>query len=163
MVVNGITYSEKADAGKAILEACKAMTSPDAIPLGVYRGFSMSLSFNSFSREYQITMRGTLSHSATLGSDTFGNITRMDNLLDGFETKQKACEEILENTKTQLENAKIEVNKPFAQDEEFKTKTIRLDELNILLNMDKKDNEILDGDPSEDTPEELKKVVGLER
>lgn len=161
MLIKGITYTEKVEAGKAILEACKAMTSPDATEFGEYRGFSMLLSFDSFSREYKITLHNELSHSVSLGADTFGNITRIDNVLEGFETKQKACEEILENTKMQLENAKTEVNKPFAQDNELKSKSARLDELNILLNMDKEDNEIIDGEPDEcieDVPTKAKKV-----
>ncbi len=163
MVIKGIPYSEKADAGKAILESCKAMTNPNPISIGQYRGFSMSLSFDSFSREYKITLNNALSHTVSLGADIHGNITRIDNLLENFETRFKACQEILENNKAQLENAKIEVEKPFASDEELKTKTARLDELNSLLNMDEKSGEIIGDEQSEDEPEEPKQVVEPER
>ncbi|MDD4761187.1 MAG: helicase C-terminal domain-containing protein, partial [Bacteroidaceae bacterium] len=163
MSVKGVNYTEKAEAGKAILEACKAMSSPDAVPLGEYRGFSMSLSFDSFNRTYQITLHHTLSHTVALGTDTHGNITRLDNVLEGFENKMKACAEILDNVHSQLESAKVEVEKPFAHEEELKKKTARLDELNSLLNMDEKDNELLGEVPGEDEQEEPKKVVGIER
>jgi len=136
MIVMGVTYTEKAEAGKAIIEACKKMTNPDPIIIGEYRGFTMELSFDSFSREYKLSLKNELSHSVALGSDIHGNITRIDNALDGFETKMQACEGMLSNNKTQLENAKSEVERPFVQEDELKTKSARLDELNILLNMD---------------------------
>ena len=163
MIVLGVTYTEKSDAGKAIIEACKKMTNPNPIIIGEYRGFTMELSFDSFSREYKLSLKNELSHCVALGSDIHGNITRLDNTLEGFESKMQACEEMLSNTKTQLENAKIEVQKPFAYDEELKTKSARLDELNSLLNMDEKSGEIISEEPSEDEPEEPIKVVGLER
>jgi hypothetical protein len=163
MIVSSVTCTEKEEAGKAILEACKMMTNPDPILIGEYRGFLMELSFDSFSREYKISLKNNLSHFVVLGSDVHGNITRLDNALENFVIKIQACEEMLSNTKTQLENAKSEVKRPFAQEDELKTKSARLDELNILLNMDQKDNEIMDGELSEDEIEEPKKAVGLER
>lgn len=163
MVVSGITYTEKSEAGKAILEACKKMTNPDPITIGEYRGFTMEISFDSFSREYKITLKNALSHSVAIGSDIHGNITRLDNVLEGFETKMQACEEMLSNTKTQLENAKIEVERPFVQDDVLKTKSERLDELNILLNMDQKDNELVDGEPDEGNDEPAIKNKEYER
>ena len=163
MVVSGVTYTEKAEAGKAIIEACKKMTNPDPITIGEYRGFAMELSFDSFSREYKLSLKNELTHCVSLGTDIHGNITRLDNALDGFEIKMQACEEMLSNTKTQLENAKIEVERPFAQDDELKTKSTRLDELNILLNMDQKDNELVDGEPDEVTDEPMQKNKEYER
>ena len=82
MTVKGAFYSEKADAGNAILEACKAMTNPDPIPLGEYRGFTMELYFEA--REYKVRLKGELGYPVTLGTDTFGNITRLDNALEGL-------------------------------------------------------------------------------
>ena len=152
MEVEGTVYTDKKAAGSAILAACKAMTSPDPVPLGQYRGFDMDLSFNNFSREYQITMKGALHHSVTLGTDIFGNILRLDNVLGTMEERLIANREQLENTKVQLANAKAEVEKPFAKEDELKTKMARLDELNILLNMDKKESEIVDGEPDESAP-----------
>ena len=161
MEVEGTVYTDKKAAGSAILAACKAMTSPEPVPLGQYRGFAMDLSFDSFKREFQITLKGTTHLTAPIGSDIFGNILRLDHLLDGMEDRMRACKEQLENTKLQLENAKLEVDKPFPQDEELKTKSARLDELNILLNLDKRENEIVDGD--RDEQEEVPDRVGRER
>ena len=149
MVIQGKHYAEKKDAGAALLAACKAMTSPEAVPLGQYRGFAMELSFDSFSREYKVAFIGELRHTVALGTDIFGNIQRLDNALEAFPDRLAACAEQLENTKTQMENAKIEVQKPFPQEAELAEKMKRLDELNILLNMDKRDNEIADECPDE--------------
>lgn len=152
MEVEGTVYTEKKAAGSAILAACKAMTSPDPVPLGQYRGFAMELSFESFSKEFRITLKGELSHVTSLGTDIYGNIVRLDNVLGSMEERLIACREQLENTKVQLANAQMEVEKPFPQEDELKTKSARLDELNILLNMDKRENEIVDGDRDEDAP-----------
>ncbi len=149
MVIQGKHYAEKKDAGAALLAACKAMTSPEAVPLGQYRGFAMELSFNSFSREFKVAFIGELRHTVALGTDIFGNIQRLDNALEAFPDRLAACAEQLENTKTQMENAKTEVQKPFPQEAELAEKMKRLDELNILLNMDKRDNEIADECPDE--------------
>ena len=149
MVIQGKHYAEKKDAGAALLAACKAMTSPEAVPLGQYRGFAMELSFDSFSREFKVAFIGELRHTVALGTDIFGNIQRLDNALEAFPDRLAACAEQLENTKTQMENAKIEVQKPFPQEAELAEKMKRLDELNILLNMDKRDNEIADECPDE--------------
>ena len=149
MVIQGKHYAEKKDAGAALLAACKAMTSPEAVPRGQYRGFAMELSFDSFSREFKVAFIGELRHTVALGTDIFGNIQRLDNALEAFPDRLAACAEQLENTKTQMENAKIEVQKPFPQEAELAEKMKRLDELNILLNMDKRDNEIADECPDE--------------
>ena len=146
MEVEGTVYTDKKAAGSAILAACKAMTSPDPVPLGQYRGFAMDLSFESLFREFKVTLKGALYYTTPLGTDIFGNILRLDNLLGSMEERINTCREQLENTKVQLENAKLEVEKPFPQEDELKTKSARLDELNILLNMDKRESEIVDGD-----------------
>ena len=153
MEVEGTVYTDKKAAGSAILAACHAMTSPDPVPLGQYRGFAMELSFESFSKEYRITLKGALTHTTGLGTDVFGNILRLDNLLGGMEERLIACREQLENVNVQLENAKQEVEKPFPQEDELKTKSARLDELNILLNMDKRESEIVDGDKGDEAGE----------
>ena len=146
MEVEGTVYTDKKAAGSAILAACKAMTSPDPVPLGQYRGFAMDLSFESLFREFKVTLKGALYYTTPLGTDIFGNILRLDNLLGSMEERINTCREQLENTKVQLENAKLEVEKPFPQEDELKRKSARLDELNILLNMDKRESEIVDGD-----------------
>jgi len=149
MKIGGILYAEKADAGKALIEACKAMTSPDAVPLGEYRGFQMILSFDSFGKEYKVTLAGALSHTVALGTDIHGNITRLDNRLEGFAAALTGCKDDLAGVQKQMESAKSEVDRPFPQDTEFKEKSARLKELDILLNMDQKDNTILDMEPDE--------------
>ena len=152
MIVEGRTLTEKKAAGSAILEACKAMTSPDAVPLGQYRGFAMEMFFETFSKEYRITLTGSLQHTVSLGMDIFGNIQRMDNVLDCMETRLEAQIQKLEHTKEQLETAKEEVKRPFPQEAELKEKQARLDQLNIELNMDKPENEMVDTDREEDEP-----------
>ena len=167
MVIEGKTYTEKKAAGSAILEVCHNMTSSDPVPLGQYRGFDMVLSFDSLAREYKITLKGELHHVTGLGTDIYGNIQRLDNLLSVLEERRTACVEQLENVKVQLESAKEQVARPFPQEEELKAKSARLDELNILLDMDKKDNEVLDdGEISEEDAERnqpQKKDRGIER
>ena len=153
MIMPGGTVREKKAAGDAILGLCKSMTSPDPIPIGQYRGFDMELSFDTFSREYKITLIHQLRHTVTLGTDIFGNIQRLDNTLGAFEERMAACTEQLENTQVQLENAKAEVQKPFPQEEELKTKSARLNELNAMLNLDKRENEIVDGERGEEEPQ----------
>ena len=110
----------------------------------------MELSFDTFSREYKITLIHQLRHTVTLGTDIFGNIQRLDNTFGAFEERMAACVEQLENTRVQLENAKAEVQKPFPQEEELAAKTARLNELNALLNLDKTENEIVDGERGEE-------------
>ena len=153
MVIEGQTYTEKKAAGSAILEACHNMASPDAIPLGQYRGFELELYFETFSKEYRLTMKGALSHTVSLGTDVFGNVQRMDNMLGSFEDLMHNAEAQLQNVRVQLENAKHDVELPFPQEEELRTKSARLDELNISLNMDRPENEILDSDREEDEPD----------
>jgi len=149
MVVSGVTYSEKAEAGQAIINACKSMNSPDAIPLGEYRGFQMELYFDTVQRNYVVKLKGKTSRDVPLGDDAHGNIVRIDNGIERFEETLADTKNSLENTEKQFETAKQEIEKPFAKEEELRAKTARLDELNILLNMDKKENEIVGGEPDE--------------
>ena len=163
MEVDGRHYTEKEDAGKAIIDVCTRMTGPDAVLLGQYRGFSMVLAYDGRSNEYRITLKGTLSHTVTLGADVFGNITRLDNALENLAGSLQAEQNSLEETKTQLENARTELAAPFAREEELAEKTARLKELNILLNMDEKDKTLMDDGPDEGEEIPERKVVGLER
>ena len=163
MTVKGVFYSEKADVGNAILDACQAMTSPDPVPLGEYRGFQTELSFDTFSKEYVIKLKGELGYFVSLGTDTFGNITRLDNALEGLPKRLETNEQELDNVKKQFETAKVNVEKPFNQEEELKTKTARLSELNALLNVDKRENEIVGGEPDEGDEEPTPKSKDRER
>ena len=149
MMVSGVSYSEKAEAGQAIINTCKSMNSPDAIPLGEYRGFQMELYFDTVQRNYVVKLKGETSRDVPLGDDSHGNIVRIDNGIERFEEALADTKNSLENTEKQFETAKQEIEKPFAKEEELRAKTTRLDELNILLNMDKKENEIVGGEPDE--------------
>ena len=163
MEVDGRHYAEKEDAGKAIIDVCTRMTGSDAVLLGQYRGFSMVLAYDGRSNEYRITLKGTLSHTVTLGADVFGNITRLDNALENLAGSLEAEQNRLEETRGQLENARAELQTPFAREAELAEKTKRLKELNILLNMDEKDKTLMDDGPDEGEEMPERKVVGLER
>lgn len=149
MEIMGTAYDEKEPAGKAIIDACTKMTGSDAVFLGQYRGFSMVLAYDGPSNEYRLTLKGTLSHTAVLGADVYGNLTRIDNVLDGLTAKRDTVTAELDNTRVQLENAKAELAAPFSRETELTEKTARLKELNILLNMDEKDRSIVDAEPDE--------------
>ena len=163
MMVSGVSYSEKAEAGQAIINACKSMNSPDAIPLGEYRGFQMELYFDTVQRNYVVKLKGETSRDVPLGDDSHGNIVRIDNGIERFEEALADTKNSLENTEKQFETAKQEIEKPFAKEEELRAKTARLDELNILLNMDKKENEIVGGEPDEGEPVGGRKEKSYER
>ena len=149
MVLEGITHTEKKAAGSAILEICQSMKSPEPKAIGSYRGFELELSFDTFQKQFILTLVGSLRHSTPLGSDVHGNITRLDNLIGDFEKKKTACIEQLEDTKTQLSNAKEQIKQPFPQEDELNAKMERLGELNALLDMNHNDNEIDDGEIEE--------------
>ena len=163
MEVDGKHYAEKEDAGKAIIDVCTRMTGSDAVLLGQYRGFSMVLAYDGRSNEYRITLKGTLSHTVTLGADVFGNITRLDNALENLAGSLQAEQNSLEETKAQLENARTELATPFAREEELAEKTARLKELNILLNMDEKDKTLMDDTPDEGEDVPARRVAELAR
>ena len=163
MKIGGILYADRKEAGTAIIEACKAMSSPDPVPLGEYRGFQMILSFDTFGKEYRVTLSGKLSHTVKLGTDIRGNLTRLDNVLEGFTDSLKNCEGQLMSVQAQMEAAKGEVDRPFPQEQEYADKSARLKELNILLNMDEKDHEILDGEPDAGDDEPPKRDRDKER
>ena len=149
MTINGVGYADKAEAGKAIIEFCKAKMSADDELMGCYRGFKMDVCFDSFERAYVVTLKGAASHHVSLGIDNIGNITRLDNAIDGIKKRLVKAEEQLENLKTQLETAKTEVEKPFTQEDELRQKMARLTELNALLDMNKGDVPVVGGEPDE--------------
>ena len=150
MVLLGVNYAEKNDAGAALIETCKAQTSPELKEVGSFRGFTLMLSYDTFGKTFKLTLKGALSHTIDLGSDIHGNIQRMENAFDMFPTRLNACEQALANLQTQIENAKAEVEKPFAQEDELRTKMARLAELDAMLNMDKRENDTLDATPEQE-------------
>jgi len=159
MKIGQQVYSEKQAAGEAILVACRNMRNPEPVPLGEYRGFEMTLSFDTFSREYQIELKHQMRHMVALGSDANGSITRLDHALENIEKKLHTAKEQYENILKQYETAKQEVKKPFVSEEELQQKTRRLDELNILLNMDEKSNEILDDGMEDKEPAQKEREI----
>ena len=163
LTLAGVTHADKKEAGAALLTMCQTMLSPEATQVGSYRGLTLELSFNTFAREYRLTMIGQLRHTVTLGTDVFGNLQRMDNALEGLPIKEQACREQLSNLQTQLETAKAEVQKPFPREAELNTKTARLEELNSLLNLDHKEPEIVDAEPDEDQRPPERRRPQLER
>ena len=163
LTLAGVTHADKKEAGAALLAMCQTMLSPEATQIGSYRGLTLELSFDTFAREYRLTMIGQLRHTVTLGTDVFGNLQRMDNALEGLPIKEQACREQLSNLQTQLETAKVEVQKPFPREAELNTKTARLEELNTLLNLDHKEPEIVDAEPDEDQRPPERRRPQLER
>ena len=163
LTLAGVTHADKKEAGAALLTLCQNMLSPEATQVGFYRGLTLELAFDTFAREYRLTMIGQLRHTVTLGTDVFGNLQRMDNALEGLPIKEQACREQLSNLQTQLETAKAEVQKPFPREAELNTKTARLEELNSLLNLDHKEPEIVDAEPDEDQRPPERRRPQLER
>ena len=165
MTLAGKVYTEKKAAGAELLLLCQNMLTPEAMQIGSYRGLTLELSFDSFSQEYRLTMIGQLRHVVTLGTDVFGNIQRMDNLLESLPLKEQACREKLSDLHNQLETAKVEVLKPFPREEELQTKLARLEELNALLNMDKREPEVVAETEAPDNSQQspTRKTTELER
>ena len=136
MEIMGKRYAEKEEAGEAILDACKGMKSTDSLQIGSYRGFSVELTFDSFSKDFSAILKGAVSHKAVLGMDARGNITRMDNVLTNIAARMERAEEKLTDLVSQQESAKAELGKPFPQEKELTEKSARLAELDSLLNME---------------------------
>lgn len=146
MIVNGVRYDEKADAGQAIIDVCKTLPDSNTYPLGEYRGFKMEVHYEPFSHQHRVEIKGAISHQGVLGSDPLGNITRIDNVINGLEKVLENEKAELSNTQKQLKITKEQLRKPFSREDELKQKEARLSELNALLNVDKKENEIVNDD-----------------
>lgn len=135
ITIKGDTLTDKDNAGAAILEACKEIKNSDPVEIGSYKGFTMYLSYAAFGNEHTLTLKGAMSHTAKLGLDARGNLTRIDNALNGMQGRLQAVQKELENLYNQQAAAKIEVQKPFVQEQELKDKTARLAVLDKELNM----------------------------
>lgn len=143
------TYSDKENAGKKLLECCKELKSMEEKEIGEYRGFKMKLAFNSFSKNFKLTLKNKYHYMVELGSDVFGNITRINNCLESIEKDIPKERDWLDNLNHQLENAKVEVQKEFPQEQELQDKEKRLEALNIELKLNEQDKELL-GDEEEE-------------
>ena len=157
MEIYGTHHSEKEAAGRAIINACTDLQGSEPVQLGQYRGFSLSLQYIAANTDYKLTIKGAMSHTISLGADIYGNITRMDNVVDRLSEELDDYRAVLQDTQTQLTNAKAEMETPFAREKELAEKSARLKELNILLNMDQKDRSMLDDGPAEESPEKEKR------
>ena len=135
MEVCGSKLSEKEDAGKAILEASKTVKDMQAVEIGKYRGFTMSISVENFGRDYALSLKGKMAHTVTLGTDARGNIQRIDNMLAAMEERMRQAQAQLDNLEQQREAARQEVGKPFPQEDELREKSARLAELDAKLNL----------------------------
>ena len=136
MEVRGDTLTDKENAGAALLDACKEVKGADPVPVGSYRGFAMSVSFDAFRQEYMLLLKGQMTHRATLGTDPRGNLTRIDNALSQMPQRLEAVKNQLDNLYQQQAAAKAEVGKPFPFEDDLRVKSARLAELDVLLNMD---------------------------
>lgn len=153
-------YTDKVKAGEALIQACQGIKDTDPVPIGTYLEWPMTLHYNAFSQEFKVKIGDKLKHSVTLGANPEGNIARINNAIKGIETTLLMKKEALENTKTQLAKAKIEVAKPFTREQELKEKSARLFEINALLSADSKDIAVMDSEPD---PEKTQMVRKQER
>ncbi len=164
MTIDGVQYTEKKDAGEALIERCKKLTNTDPVEIGNYRGFAITIYIDEGSKTICLELKSALSHTVELGSDIFGNIQRMDNALDGIESTATRISEVLEETKKQFEVAKIESKKEFPQEAELNEKLKRLATLDALLNMNKRSNDgVAMGEPDENELPQKKKHREMER
>ena len=152
MKVGNKVYTDKKEAGTALVEMCKEMKSVNTpTVIGEYAGFKMAVSFDSFNHKFVMNVKGQLSHNLEIGSDPLGNIARINNALESMPRQLEEAQTKLATVEHQLETAKVEVTKPFAQEAELAEKLDRLSALNALLNMDEKgDNAI---GMEDDTPD----------
>ena len=148
MIIKGVTYTNKKEAGDKILELCRSVDSIERNEIGSYRGFKMELEY--VTSNFRLYLKNKLSYDIDLGNDSLGNITRINNKIDGLSNELNEEQIELENIKIQFENAKEECKRPFKQEEELKQKSKRLDEVNVLLNMNEKSNEVIDFDDNND-------------
>ena len=138
MEVRGDVLTDKENAGAALLDACKEVKGTEPVPIGNYRGFAMSASFDAFRQEYTLLLKGKMTHRASLGTDPRGNLTRIDNALAQMPQRLEAVKNQLDNLYQQQAAAKEEVGKPFPFEDDLRIKSARLVELDTLLNIDGK-------------------------
>ena len=163
MDINGVHYTEKKAAGEAIIRIMKSFkNSSETLPVGSYRGFTMEMYISrGFRLEYILAIRGAMTHTINLGTDTLGNITRIDNCIDHLADNLEKAEKNLAETEKQLQRAKESLKEPFSREEELQEKQTRLNELNALLNVDKRDNEFCDEEPDESEIKQPKREMAM--
>ena len=163
MTLKGVTYTEKADAGEMLLAVCKENPLSNPVEIGSYRGFKMEVYYDSFNTHYCLNLCGKVKHKVDLGSDALGNLTRIENEIGKIPARLEAAKTRKAETLEQLANAKTEVLKPFAFEDELKEKTDRLNALNIELNLDEKDTPVMDTEPEQENEQPEKRTQDRER
>ena len=163
MTLQGVTYVEKADAGQMLLAICKERPLSQPTEIGSYRGFKLEVYYATMNAYYCLNLCGKCRHKVDLGSDALGNLTRIENELSRLLAKLTAAKTRKEETISQLENAKVEVEKPFVFEEELKEKADRLNTLNIELNLNEKDTSVIDTEPEQDDEPPERKCANRER
>ena len=163
MTLKGVTYTEKADAGEMLLAVCKENPLSNPVEIGSYRGFKMEVYYDSFNTHYCLNLCGKAKHKVDLGSDVLGNLTRIENEIGKIPSRLEAAKTRKAETLEQLANAKTEVLKPFAFEDELKEKTDRLNALNIELNLDEKDTPVMDTEPEQENEQPEKRTQDRER
>ena len=160
MQVGGKSYTDKKEAGTAIIAMCKEIKGINAsADVGEYLGFKLNVTFDSFNNKFVMNVKGAMSHPMEVGSDPLGNITRINNVLEAMPSQLEEAQMKLSNVKHQLETAKAEVDKPFSQEAELAEKLERLAELNSLLNMDEKGDDAIGMDDEAAEPEKPQETV----
>ena len=160
MKVGDKLYTNKKEAGTALVEMCKEIKTVNApAVIGEYAGFKMAVSFDAFNHKFVMNLKGQLSHNLEVGSDQLGNISRINHTLESMPKQLMEAQTKLETVEHQLETAKVEVTKPFAQEAELTEKLERLSALNALLNMDEKGNDGIDMDDELEAPKNEKEVA----
>ena len=163
MTIKGVTYDEKKTAGERLVLACSELPNAEEKVIGSYRGFELSLRFDTLRSEYQALLKGQRKHTVPLGTDPLGNIIRLDNSLNSFPERITAAENELATLHQQQAAAQIEVEKPFPQEEELAEKSARLAELNAQLDVDEKSHEPeQEEEPDEDAPRRPSVLAALE-
>ena len=163
MTLKGVTYKEKADAGEMLLAICKENPLSQPIAIGSYRGFQMEVYYDTVNAHYCLNLCGMRKHKVDLGVDALGNLTRIENEIAKLPARLEAAKTRKEETIAQLETAKEEVKKPFAFEDELKEKTERLNALNIELNLNEKDNAVIDDEQEQNGEPAEKKSADRER
>ena len=163
MTLKGVTYTEKADAGEMLLAVCKENPLSNPVEIGSYRGFKMEVYYDSFNTHYCLNLCGKAKHKVDLGSDALGNLTRIENEIGKIPARLEAAKTRKAETLEQLANAKTEVLKPFAFEDELKEKNDRLNALNIELNLDEKDAPVMDTEPEQENEQPEKRTQDRER
>jgi len=155
MTINGVEYTEKEPAAKALLDACKGVTDKNDVVIGSYMGFNLALQFDSFNKAFKSLLRGSMTYQVELGTDTFGNITRINNALSELPKRLEGAQSQLQNLTSQQEAARLELEKPFALEDELIEKETRLALLNVELNIDGSGNSDIGDGESREEPEPM--------